>query len=408
VSSRRLATAALLALAATLALALLTGCGSGTSTVIFKDKTEAESGSGGAGGESGNAAAGTSEATPEVPPEVAIETASPGFDAAQIYREASPGVVTIRSVFSAASGAEGSGFVLDEEGEIVTNAHVVTDESNGARIPAEEVFVEFSNRNVLEAKILGFDPFADVALLKIEPEGFALHPLELGNDGELEVGEPVAAIGSPFGEQRSLSVGVVSATDRAVQSLTQFQIEGAIQTDASINPGNSGGPLLEADAKVVGINQQIETNSGANDGVGFAVPISAIKRSVAQLRETGTAEYAYIGVSSQAVYPQLAKKLGIDTNFGALVASVVPGGPGEKAGLRGADSSIRFQAAEYEIGGDVIIEVEGHKVVQPDDLARLVAAKLPGEKIELTILRDNKRMQVTVTLGKRPDKSEPE
>jgi S1-C subfamily serine protease len=396
-------TAALLALAATLALALLAGCGSGTSTVIFKNKAESESASSGAEVETGGA-----ETTPEVPPEVAIETASPGFNAAQIYREASPGVVTIRSVFSPTNGAEGSGFVLDAEGEIVTNAHVVTDESNGARVPAEEVFVEFSNRNVLEAKILGFDPFADVALLKIEPEGFALHPLKLGNDGELEVGEPVAAIGSPFGEQRSLSVGVVSATDRAVQSLTQFQIEGAIQTDASINPGNSGGPLLEGDAKVVGINQQIETNSGANDGVGFAVPISAIKRSVAQLREKGTAEYAYIGVSSQPVYPQLAQKLGLDTNFGALIASVVPGGPGEKAGLKGADSSIRFQAAEYEIGGDVIVEIEGHKVIQPDDLARLVAEKLPGEKIELTILRDNKRMRVTVTLGKRPDKTEPE
>jgi S1-C subfamily serine protease len=406
VRSRRAATAALLALAATLALALLAGCGAGTSTVIFKNKTESSP-----AGESttAEAAEAAPESTPQVPSELAIETAAPGFNAAEIYKEALPGVVTIRSVFGgSAGGAEGSGFVLDEEGEIVTDAHVVTDESSGVRKPAEEVFIEFSNRNVLEAQILGFDPFADVALLKVEPEGFALHPLELGDDGELEVGEPVAAIGSPFGEQRSLSVGVVSATDRAVKSLTQFQIEGAIQTDASINPGNSGGPLLEADAKVIGINQQIETSSGANDGVGFAVPISAIKRSVAQLREKGTAEYAFIGVSSQPVYPQLAQKLGIDTEFGALVASVVPGGPAEKAGLRGADGTIRFQAAEYETGGDVIVEVEGKKVVQPDDLARLVAEKLPGEKLELTILRDNKPMQITVTLGKRPDKAEPE
>ena len=248
------------------------------------------------------------------------------------------------------------------DGEIVTNAHVVTDESGGPRKPASEVFVEFENRNVLEAKIVGFDPFADVALLKVEPEGFPLHPLQLGDDKALRVGEPVAAIGSPFGEQRSLSVGVISATDRAVKSLTQFQIEGAIQTDASINPGNSGGPLLEANGKVVGINQQIETNSGANDGVGFAVPISAIKRSVEQLRENGHAEYAYIGVSTQPLYPQLADKLGLDTEFGALVATVVPGGPAEKAGLRGGDGTIRFQAAEYETGGDVIIDVEGEEV----------------------------------------------
>ncbi len=395
------ASAALLLLAAALALALLAGCGSGSSTVIFKDKTEAE-------GASTTAGSGPAEAG-EPFPEVAIETASPGFDAAQIYKEASPGVVTIRSVFGgAAGGAEGSGFVLADNGEIVTNAHVVTDESSGTRKPASEVFVEFSNRNVLEAKILGFDPFADVALLKVEPEGFPLHPLELGDDKTLEVGEPVAAIGSPFGEQRSLSVGVVSATDRSVKSLTQFQIEGAIQTDASINPGNSGGPLLEADAKVVGINQQIETDSGANDGVGFAVPISVVERSVEQLREKGSAEYAYIGVSTQPVYPQLARKLGLDTEFGALVAKVIPGGPAAKAGLRGGDGTIRFQAAEYETGGDVIVEVEGHQLVQPDSLIELIDAKEPGEKVELTILRDNKRQQIEVTLGKRPDQVEPE
>jgi S1-C subfamily serine protease len=396
---------ALLTLVALLAVALLAGCGSGTSTVIFKDK-------GGSSTEAESAPSPTEAeptATPPPEPEVAIEASAPGFNAAQVYREASPGVVTIRSVFGgSAGGAEGSGIVLAENGEIVTNAHVVTSESDSKRVPAEEVFVEFSNRNVLEAKILGFDPFADVALIKVEPEGFALHPLELGNDAELEVGEPVAAIGSPFGEQRSLSVGVVSATDRPVKSLTKFEIEGAIQTDASINPGNSGGPLLEQDAKVIGINQQIETNSGANDGVGFAVPISAVKRSLAQLREKGHAEYAYIGVSSQAVYPQLAKKLGLDTEFGALVAQVVPGGPAAKAGLQGATGTIRFQAAEYETGGDVIVEVEGHKVVQPEDLARFVAAKLPGEKLEVTILRDNKRRQVDVTLGKRPDTTEPE
>ncbi|HEY2053986.1 MAG TPA: trypsin-like peptidase domain-containing protein [Solirubrobacterales bacterium] len=410
--SRRAATAAFLTLAAALALALLAGCGSGTSTVIFKNKTEStttapEAEAEGSGGEE-SAEAG-SELPPQVPSELAIETGAPGFNAAEIYRAASPGVVTIRSVFGAAGGAEGSGFVLDPNGEIVTNAHVVTEEeANGSRTPAKEVFVEFSNRNVLEAQIVGFDPFADVALLKVEPEGFPLHPLELGNDSELEVGEPVAAIGSPFGEQRSLSVGVVSATDRAVKSLTQFEIDGAIQTDASINPGNSGGPLLESKGRVVGINQQIETNSGANDGVGFAVPISAIEHSVEQLRENGVAEYAYIGVSSQPLYPQLAQKLGIDSEFGALVAHVVPGGPAAQAGLRGADGTIQFQAAEYETGGDVIVEAEGHKIVQPDALIRAVGEKAPGEELELTILRDNKRETVKVKLGKRPDQVEPE
>ncbi len=403
-SARRGASAALALAAAGLLLTLLGGCGSGTSTVIFKHKAEAESGKeAGAGGEA-------RAEPPKVPSELAIEAAGVGFDATRVYREASPGVVTIRSIFGGGggSGAEGSGFVLDEEGEIVTNAHVVTEESGqeGGRKPASEVFVEFPNRNVLEAQIVGFDPFADVALLRVEKPSFALHPLELGDDSELQVGEPVAAIGSPFGEQRSLSVGVVSATHRSVKSLTQFQISGAIQTDASINPGNSGGPLLEADAKVIGINQQIETSSGANDGVGFAVPVSAVRRSIAQLREDGTAEYPYVGVSTEPLYPQLAEKLGLDAEFGALVAKVVPGGPADEAGLKGADGTIRFQAAEYETGGDLIVAIDGEAVTEPESLIEAIAAKKPGEKVDLTVLRDNRRKQIALTLGKRPDRVE--
>jgi S1-C subfamily serine protease len=372
-----------------LCLALLAGCGSG-------------------GEESGSASTGSSsahvsrEADPAPAPQVAIETSSPGFDATGVYRQAAPGVVTIRSVFDQGA-AEGSGFVLDKDGEIVTNAHVVTDESTGKREEAKNVYVEFSDRNVVPAEIVGFDPFVDVALLKIAPAGLPLHPLELGDDVDLRVGQPVAAIGSPFGEQQSLSVGVVSATDRSVKSLTQFEIFGAIQTDASINPGNSGGPLLEAGARVVGINQQIETNSGANDGVGFAVPISAIKRSVAQLREDGTAEYAYLGVSSQALYPQLARRLGLDTTFGGLLSEVVSGGPAEKAGLEGGDEEVRFQAGKYQAGGDVILQIDGQDIVEENDLARVIAAHKPGDKVTLTVLHDGQRKKVELTLGERPD-----
>ena len=366
-------------------LALLAGCGSGDETT--------------AGG------TGSVAKVAETPrPEVVVEASSPGFDATRIYEEASPGVVTIRSVFDGGA-AEGSGFVLDAEGEIVTNAHVVTDESSGDREAAKQVYIEFPDRNVVPAEVVGFDPFVDVALLKIAPAGLDLHPLELGNDRELRVGQPVAAIGSPFGEQQSLSVGVVSATDRSVQSLTKFEIAGAIQTDASINPGNSGGPLLDAGARVVGINQQIETNSGANDGVGFAVPISAIKHSVAQLRGDGEAEYAYIGVSGQPLYPQLARKLGLDTTFGSLVAEVVPGGPAEKAGIEGGGDKLRFQAGQYRTGGDVILQVDGKDIVRPDDLAEAVATRQPGDVVTLTVLRDGKREDVKVTLGKRPDSS---
>jgi S1-C subfamily serine protease len=312
-------------------------------------------------------------------------------------------VVTIRSVFAGGGGAaEGSGFVLDTSGRIVTNAHVVTNDAGGPRKPAKEVFVEFPDRNIVPAEIVGFDPFADVALLEVEPDGFELHPLKLGDDSELVVGQSVAAIGSPFGEQQSLSVGVVSATDRSVESLTKFQIEGAIQTDASINPGNSGGPLLDAGARVLCINEQIETSSGSNSGVGFAVPVSAIRRSLAQLERNGEAEYAYIGVSSQQLYPQLADKLGLETDSGGLISEVVPDGPADKAGLRGGNGRINFQALPYRTGGDVILSVEGHEVLSPNDLAEIISAHQPGDTVTLEILRDGKREEVEVTLGKRP------
>jgi S1-C subfamily serine protease len=370
------------ALAGALAALALAGCG------------------GGSGGSSSTAQApAKAEAQPQ---RVIVETSEHGFDAARVYSEASPGVVTIRSIFDNGA-AEGSGFVLDTQGRIVTNAHVVTEEAGDEREPAKAVFVEFPDRNVVSAKILGFDPFADVALLKVKPDGFQLHPLRLGNDHDLVVGQSVAAIGSPFGEQQSLSVGVVSATDRSVKSLTEFQIEGAIQTDASINPGNSGGPLLNGEARVVGINQQIETNSGANDGVGFAVPISAVKRSLAQLKDGGKAEYAYIGVSTQSLYPQLAAKLGLDTDFGGLLSDVVPGGPADKAGLEGGNRKIHFQGLPYKVGGDVILAVDGHKIIRPDDLARYIAPFAPGDKVTLEVLHDGNVENVEITLGKRPD-----
>ena len=369
-----------------LCLALAVGCGSGEDA-------------GTAGSDGGS----TQVLRPAEEPQVAIEASSPGFDAREVFERASPGVVTIRSVFNSAGAAEGSGFVLDAGGEIVTNAHVVTDESTGERKPADQVYIEFPDRNVVPAEIVGFDPFVDVALLRIKPDGFDLHPLQLGDDRGLHVGQPVAAIGNPFGEQQSLSVGVVSATDRSVQSLTQFEISGAIQTDASINPGNSGGPLLDAGARVIGINQQIETNSGANDGVGFAVPISAVKRSIAQLREDGEAEYAYIGVSSQPLYPQLARKLGIDATFGGLVSEVVSGGPAEEAGIEGGDDKLSFQAARYRTGGDVILQVEGRDIVSPDDLAEVISAHRPGDEVTVTILRDNERKEIDLKLGRRPD-----
>ena len=373
--------------AALLALSLLVGCG------------------GGIGDEDEGGAESTTATVAKAPERVVVQTAADGFNPAQVYEEAAPGVVTVRSLFEAGA-AEGSGFVLASDGRIVTNAHVVTEDptsADGERRQAKSVYVEFSDRNVVSAKIVGFDPFADVALIQVDPDELDLQPLELGNDNDLVVGQPVAAIGSPFGEQHSLSVGIVSATDRSVDSLTEFQIEGAIQTDAAINPGNSGGPLLDSEAKVVGINQQIETETGSHDGVGFAIPISAVKRSVAQLEDDGKAEYAYIGVSTQALYPQLADELDLDVDYGGLLAEVVPDGPADEAGLEGGDDKIRFQGFPVTTGGDVILSVAGHKVLRPEDLARSIATFQPGDRVTLEVLHDEGREEIEVKLGKRPD-----
>jgi S1-C subfamily serine protease len=349
-------------------------------------------------------------------PKVAIQTSGGVFNPAAIYRDVSPGVVTINATIPGLGGgilggggagvATGSGFVISDEGEIVTNAHVVTDAEAGGAGPihkASAVYVQFADRNRVAADVVGFDPFADVALLKIDPDGLNLQPVQLGNDVNLQVGEPVAAIGSPFSQDRSLSTGIVSATDRSIDSLTNFKIEGGIQTDAAINPGNSGGPLLDADGKVIGIDQQINTASGGNEGVGFAVPIDLAKRSISQLRADGTVEYAYIGVTTTPLYPQLADRLGIDADTGALVTDVVSGGPADQAGLQGKTGTIHFQGITVDTGGDVITAVNGHEIAGGSDLPRLISLLDPGDQVTLDIIRDGEHKQVDVTLGQRPE-----
>ena len=363
----------------------------------------------GSGGNQTNATSGGATTAASAPPQVVVQAAGSQFNPVQIYKQAAPGVVTVLSVFGGSGGllgqaaaGQGSGFVLNKDGEIVTNGHVVSQGEGSSLSKANQVYVEFADRNRVSAQVLGVDPFADVALIKVDPSGLDLVPLQLGNDANLQVGDPLAAIGSPFGEQQSLTVGIVSAKKRSVKSLTQFQIENAIQTDAAINPGNSGGPLLDSNADVVGINQQIETRSDTNAGVGFAVPISAIKRSIDQLRTNGRAEYAYIGVSSQALYPQLSQHLGLDTDYGGLIAKVVPGGPADKAGLKGADHTIHFQASPVRVGGDVILAVNGKKVVGPSDLSIFISQYKPGDHVTLQILRDGQHQSIDITLGTRP------
>lgn len=331
-----------------------------------------------------------------------------GFNPSEIYKREAPGVVTVVSVLngSTASGEGqrglGSGFLISAGGEVATNAHVVTTGEGEDLKPADEVYVQLGDRNSVPAKIVGYDPNSDVALLKIDPAGLAITPLPLGSSANLTVGAPVAAIGSPFGEPQSLSVGVISAVDRTIASLTNFQISGAIQTDAAINHGNSGGPLVNATGKVLGINSQIQTSGGGGEGVGFAVPIDTVKRSLAQLRSDGKASYAYLGVSTVALFPQLAKRFDLPVDEGAWVQSVTAGGPAAVAGIRAGTRRARFQAQQYDEGGDVIVTVNGQPIRGESDLSRSVERLKPGETVTVVVQRDGTRRGVRVKLGERP------
>jgi S1-C subfamily serine protease len=335
-----------------------------------------------------------------------------GFDPERIYERLAPGVVTVISIFEggvldpeSGEGGQGSGFVLDGEGYVATNAHVVTTGTGTDGKRAEQVFVEFSDGNRVPAEIVGDDPNADVAMLRLQTGGLSLTPLRLGASSSIDVGEPVAAIGSPFGENQSLSVGVVSAVDRSIESLTRFQIGNAIQTDAAINPGNSGGPLLDAHGRVIGINAQIKSDSGGGEGVGFAIPVDAVRRSLRELRERGRVSYGYLGVSSLVLWPQAARRLGLDVRDGAVVQRVEPNSPAEDAGLEAGDGEIAFQATPIPTGGDVIVAVDGRRLTRRDDLADVISAKRAGERVNLEVLRNGKRRTVEVELGQRPGDS---
>jgi S1-C subfamily serine protease len=382
------AAAAATAAAALLASAALAVCGRDTTTTQTQTRT--------------------------VQRETRVEVTRPGatvtagrFDPQAIYERESPGVVTVIAGdvpgASGGGGGLGSGFVLDGDGEVATNAHVVTRGKGSSIEAAGQVFVRFQDRNQVAAEIVGFDPFADVALLKVDPAGLTLRPLPLGSTERLVVGSPVAAIGSPFGEEQSLSTGVISATDRSIESLTGFETAGAVQTDAAINQGNSGGPLLDAEGRVLGINSQIRTATGEGSGVGFAVPVDLVRRSLDQLRRDGKARYAYLGLATAGVYPQLAQRFALGTDTGAWVQEVTPGGPAERAGLRGgADGRATFQGRPYATGGDVITAVEGSKVRLESDVSRALQRFRPGETVVLHVLRDGRAREIRVKLGERP------
>ena len=385
--------------AALAALAAFTGCG----------------GSGGEGG--GGATAGPDDGAAVAGRTTTVEVvrragAGATFDPAEIYERDAPGVVTVFSVLPGAPSlgggrGVGSGFVVGANGEIATNAHVVTAGEGRAIRRAEEVYVAFADRNQVRAKIVGFDANSDVALLRIDPAGLTLRPLRLGSAQDLQVGSPVAAIGSPFGEPQSLSVGVVSATDRQIESLTGFQIVGAIQTDAAINRGNSGGPLVNGAGEVLGINSQIRTTTGGGEGVGYAVPADTVRRTLAALRRSGKVDYAYLGVATAPIYPQLARHFELPVANGAWVQDVVAGGPADDAGLREGTRTRRFQARNLSVGGDIITALNGNKLADEASLGVRLLNFKPGQEVTLQVYRDGRPRDVRVRLGSRPSQTGP-
>ncbi len=346
----------------------------------------------------------------------AVQTARPlpkSFDPARIYAERAPGVVTVFAYFGSSDGAltpesQGSGFVASASGAILTSSHVITnagDAGSAAAVKsASEVYVEFSNGDRVAAKVVGWDVFDDVGVLQVDSKARPVQAVPLGDSSSVVVGEPVAAIGSPFGNAESLSVGVVSAT-RSIASLTsRYDVVDAIQTDAPINHGNSGGPLFDARGRVIGINAQIRNggSSGGFEGVGFAVPINAAKRSLRQLLATGRVAYAYVGIGTSDLTPAVARHFGYGVLQGAVVDKVEPGSAGERAGLR-AGVTERFLGEPVTTGADVIVAIDGIPVRSGRDVVRIVGERLePGQVARFAVVRGSKRVVVPVRLDERP------
>ena len=330
-----------------------------------------------------------------------------GMSVNQIYERAASGVVRINATNNSTSGsadplggqdALGSGFVIDKTGHIVTNYHVVRD--------AGQVTVSFSNRDTVRATVVGTDPSTDIAVLRVETAASALTPLAMGNSDAVRVGDPVVAIGNPFGLDRTVTAGIVSALQRLIQAPNRFTIDHVIQTDAPINPGNSGGPLLNARGQVIGVNTQIETGTGTsasgNVGIGFAVPSNTVKDVVAQILSTGRVDHAYLGISGQSLTEDVADQYNLPVDKGVLVEDVTEDTGAGKAGLEGGDTEVVVAGESYTLGGDIIVAFDGKKISSIEQLRDAISGRKPGDKVTLVIYRDANKTSVTVTLGRRP------
>jgi len=352
------------------------------------------------------------EATPISQSPGASSSGASSIDVGAIYRSGGPAVVQITSTSQGEPGTDafgnvvpgqaqralGSGFVIDKEGHIVTNYHVVQG--------AADIEVSFSNQDTVTATLVGTDPSTDLALLEVDVDAQALTPLALADSDQVEVGDPVVAIGNPFGLERTVTAGIVSALQRQVRAPNNFTIDHVIQTDAPINSGNSGGPLIDADGRVIGVNSQIETANGAggNVGIGFAVPSNTVKSVVAQLLDDGKVDRAYLGVTLQEVDEDVASVLKLPADRGVLVGSVQPGSPAAKAGIEGGETQVVVAGESYQVGGDMIVAVDGEDVTSVDELREVVAAHEPGDSVKVTVVRsDGDRETLTVELGRIPE-----
>jgi len=333
----------------------------------------------------------------------------------QIYRSDGQGVAFIEAQRSAPESpglspfgqpegggtATGSGFLIDTEGHIVTNNHVVEG--------ANKVEVKLgSSDKTYTAEVVGADPATDVALLKVDAPPESLHPLALGDSAKAHVGDPVVAIGNPFGLDRTVTAGIVSALQRQIQAPNGWSISHVIQTDAAINPGNSGGPLIDSSGSVIGINSQIQTGGGGNGnvGIGFAIPIDTVREVVEQIEQHGEVKHAYLGISGGSITPDLAQALKLPVEEGVLVNEVVKGGPADKAGVKGGDTSATIEGASVRLGGDIITKVDGKKVSGMEEVINAVNSASPGDQMTLTVLRGKSTKDISVTLGVRPSSAE--
>jgi len=324
----------------------------------------------------------------------------------EIYEHAGPGVLQVTST-SVDSGdpffgpqervSLGSGFVIDEDGWIITNYHVIES--------ARQIEVNFSGDDRVQARVVGVDPSTDLAVLKINAQVRALTPLPLGDSDAVRVGDAVVAIGNPFGLERTVTAGIVSALQREITAPNGYTIDKVIQTDAAVNQGNSGGPLLNTRGQVIGVNSQIEPGNnatGGNLGIGFAVPSATVREVFAQIRESGKVEHAYLGVGTQAIDEVLATTYRLPVETGVIITEVIPGSPADDAGLRAGDRQVIFGGTSYKLGGDIVTAADGEQVASPDDLRRLIEEKDPGDAMTLDIRRGESKRTVSVTLGRRP------